>query len=493
MRFSATGLRLALTTLVVGSGLQLASAQEGQPADDSKPAVNSNDSSKPAEPKKDSPKSKPNDPVVPAPGDGLVPNKPAFFMNLAVNKANGKYGQGERLSVRFKSERDSHVYLLYHQADGSAVMIFPNKVQTNNLVKAKEEVSIPKAGDSFLFRVSAPFGDEALQVIASEEPIEMLDKLDASAGRAVAVPKQTLGDLADLVKKSPGKFGEHRAVIHTFAGAGPLPEPRKPARFGIVFTVPKGHDDPPEKVLDIARRGGELVEQALLGPGGIPSENLRVMTDEQSTSGAFEEAITKWLPSVSQPGDTIVIFYCGHGVQVPARDESEPDGYDEVLTTYNYDRKNPYDTGILDDHLARWLQELPGRQIAMIMETCHGGGLVDGTGMSSLMRDDAKRCHDISNLNTAIVTACLPEEYSRFYKNDPASFMPWLFVEAMQKLPKPVSFNQAFGYYRERLPKVLARGQNVPDYSQVPSFTDFCLLPIVLVPADSNSTAPAGQ
>ena len=223
MRYSSRALRMFVASVVLGCLTQVVAGQETKPptGGDGKPAATSDP--KPSDPKPT---------VPPPPGDGLVPKQPAFLMNVAVNRADARYSQGERLSVRFKSERDAHVYLLYHQADGSVLMIFPNKAQSSNLVKAKEEVSIPKPGDSFRFRVAAPFGEEAMQVIASEKPIEALDKLDSSAGRAVAVPKAALEVLAATIKQAPGQFAEHRAVIHTHPGGGPLPEPRQPARFG---------------------------------------------------------------------------------------------------------------------------------------------------------------------------------------------------------------------------------------------------------------------
>ena len=226
--------------------------------------------------------------------------------------------------------------------------------------------------------------------------------------------------------------------------------------------------------------------------GGIPLENARLITGEQATTGAFEEALTRWLPSASQPGDTIFIFYCGHGGQIPARDESEPDGFDEMMSTYDSDSKNPYDTTILDDRLARWLQELPGRQIGLMLETCHGGGVVDGLGMASMMRDEANRCHDVSQLNTAVITACLPDEVSRFFKNRPASLMPQFLSDAMRELPKPVSMQQAFDFYRKRLTATL-QNNGAPSYAQAPSLTDHALIPIVLVPADGAAASTAAK
>ncbi|QDU25100.1 Caspase domain protein [Anatilimnocola aggregata] len=422
--------------------------------------------------------------VPPSPGDSLVPTRPAFLMNVAVNRADPRYSHGERLAVRFKAETDCHVYLLYHQADGSTVMLFPNKAQPDTAVKANVEVSIPKAGDDFRFRIAAPYGKEAMQVIASKKRIELLDKLDASAGRAVAVSQATQDELAKLIKASADQFAEHRVVLQTQAAGGALPASRPPLRAGLFVGVnklkaTKHGDEAPQ-----ARGSAELMHKSMTTLGGVAPEHARVLTDTGATTASFEEAMTKWLPSITQPGDTVFLFYCGHGGPEPTDDPAEIDGMDEVITTY--------DKFVVDDQLGRWLQELPGRQIVMLMETCHGGGLVDARSLTGSIHDVARRVHDISQLNTIVVTACLPDEFSSFSKDLPAAFMPIYFDEAMRTLPRPVSVQAAFQHYRRKLRATIGADQE-------PVLLDNILLPVPLVlagaaakPAPQN-TAPQPQ
>ena len=412
------------------------------------------------------------------PGDALVPARPAFLMNVAVNRADAKYSHGERLAMRFKAEQDCHVYLLYHQADGSTVMVFPNQAQTDNAVKANVEVAIPKAGDSFRFRIAPPYGEEAMQVIASKKPIESLDKLDASSGRAVTVPKETLAELAKTIKGSADQFAEHRVVIHTQKGGGPLPENREPLRVGLFVGVNKLKNTKHGGETPQAKGSAVLMHKALTTLGGVTPVNARLLTDEQATTAAFEKSVTKWLPSITQPGDTVFLFYCGHGGPEPTDDPAELDGMDEVITTY--------DTYVVDDQLGRWLQELPGRQIVLLMETCHGGGLVDARAMASSIHDVTRRVHDISDLNTLLVCACLPDEFSAFSKDKEAAFMPLLFDEAMQNLPRPLSVQKAYKYYEKAIKEGIGQYQE-------PSMMDNILIPVLLVPAANQQQQPTPQ
>lgn len=423
-------------------------------------------------------------PPVARPGDDLVPNRPAFLMDVAVNREDRQYTQGERLSIRFKSERDAYVYLLYHQADQSTALIYPNVAQKENLVKAKESVSIPGKGDGFRFRIAAPFGEEALQVIASTKPIELLDKLNGGDARAVVVSGETRQALAELIKQSPDQFAEHRAVIHTYEGGGALPPAREPIRVGLFVGVNKLRDPRFGKEHEQVAGSAKVMHQQLTTVGGIKPENAKLILGEESTRANFEAAVTKWLPSVTQPGDTVFLFYCGHGGQTEAIDDSEPDGLDEFFSVYDSDSKRMRETVVSDDALARWLQELPGRQVVLIMESCHSGGVLDGRGMANAMTDEAGRVRDISQLNTVVITACLSDELSSFStKIKEATTMPLLFREAMTRLPRPISVQSAYRYYASKV----QRGQE-------PKMVDTALLPIVLVPAPTRPTnVPGGS
>ncbi|WP_254508866.1 DUF4384 domain-containing protein [Anatilimnocola floriformis] len=405
--------------------------------------------------------------VEPTPGSNLIPAKPAFLMNVAVNRKDATYSQGERLTVRFKAEVDCHVYLLYHQADGSTVLIFPNKAQPDNSVKANTEVSLPKAGDEFRFRVSAPFGKEALQVVAGKQPIAVLDKLDASAGRAVPVTKETQDELAKQIKASADEFAEHRVVIKTHEGGGKLPEPREAKRAGLFVGVNKLKATKHGNEVPQASKSAEIMHEALTTMGGIAPENAKVLTDVNATTAAFEDAMTKWLPSITQPGDTVFLFYCGHGGPEPTKDPSELDGNDEVITTF--------DSYVVDDQLGRWLQELPGRQIVLMMETCHGGGLVDARAMAGSISEVGRRVHDISDLNTMVICACLPNETSSFSTKREAAYMPEFLIKAMRTEMAPLTMTTAFQKYRERLFERVGTDQE-------PVFQDNIGLPVYLVP-----------
>ena len=457
--------------IAMGGMLQAASFGHAQPPPPRRPSLPA-ETTPPRPPREDT--RPPSDSAVPAeqadapPGEQLVPAQAGFLMNVSVNRPDANYTQGERLRVKFRSEKDAYVYLLYHQADGQTVIIFPNRGQADHHVTAKTDVAFPAAGDGFRFRIAPPFGEEALQVIASLEKIEALEKLQPQSKQAVPAPPEVLRELGRQIQQTPERFAEHRIVIHTHAGGGPLPQTPKAQRHGLFIGVDRLQRKGLGKEHPAVKGSAKLMHAAMTEFGGVDPQRAKLITGPEATLANIQSAVTGWLVKSTRPGDTVFIFYCGHGGQIDALDDSELDGKDELLTTYDTDPERLRETSIADDRLARWLQELPGRQIVLMVDSCHSGGLVDGPGLARAMVDESRRLRDVSRLNTIILTACLPDEDSAFFSKK-VTEMPRLLVQAMFNLPTPLTVQDAFRYYVARVGP-----------QQAPNLTDHALLPVHL-------------
>ena len=467
----------------------------GDPADSVAPLPS--DPSEPSHPPDDEqPDDTPNpDAPVPnpdVPGDDLVNPQPAFFVNVAVDREDGRYREGQTLTVRFQVEKESHVYLLYHQVDGTCLMLFPNQAHPDNKLAAKQVVTIPEPGEKFRFRVRAPFGEEALQVLASTQPVAELDVLDASLGRALPVSKEIQESLSTRIRQQPELFGEHRVRLETYE-ARKLPPTAPPARVGVFLGCNRSANQAADEGDRQFKGSAVAMAKIMTQRGGLDPQRVKVLVDDQATKANFETAISKWLPGVTQPGDVVFIYYCGHGGQIKNLDGTEQDGLDEFVSFYDSVPGADADwdaemrkKGMTDDALARCLQALPGRQIVLIADTCHGGGLIDARGMSRLFADEASRMRDISGLNTVVITGCLPDEVVTFDTRLDTTLLPIFFIESMEKASGPLTVAEAFENYRKSLGRFMA--ERFPDsasdvlFAQEPSYLDTALLPIYLVP-----------
>jgi hypothetical protein len=372
--------------------------------------------------------------------------------------------------------------------------LFPNEAAAKNLVPGKQTVTIPAAGDEFRFRVRPPFGAEVVQVLATLQPLAELDQLVQKTGRAAVVPGSVLAALAARLPREPTGWTEHRVPVRTLAKEA-LPPARAASRVGLFIGVNKYQDEKMCSPGERFRLGAELMAKTLVERGGIEAKHAKTIIAEQATKANIQEAIVRWLPSVSQPGDTVFVFYAGHGGTLKNLDGSKPDGRDGLLTTFDNDlgsgikSQEEYDARsrrkmITDDALARWLQELPGRQIVLLLSTCHAGAQIDAQVLSKFFAQQAARVKGISQLNVAVVAGCAPDESGYSDPSKPV-WMAYYMAEAMQRQTPPVTLRQAYEHYRQGqkqfLEELSKKFQSRVTGIQDPMFIENTLLPIVLV------------
>lgn len=433
--------------------------------------------------------------VPPFPGAGLLNDRPPFLAGVNVDHKDLSYRGGDTLTVRFTSEREAYLYLIYHQADGQSYLLFPNEAHLANRVPAGKWVTIPEEGQDFRFRISPPFGTEVLQVLATLQPAPELESLVKKTGRAAPVAKDSLDTLATRLKKDMTAWTEHRVPIRTAPGEQPTPvrkPARKPARAGLFVGVNKFESDKEKDEGKNARfrLGAELMAKVMAERGQLDPQRTRTLVGEETTRANIEEAITRWLPSVTQPGDTVFIFYGGHGGLIKNLDGTKPDGKDGVLTTYNdafQSQKlsiDDWDTEarkhfISDGTLARWLQELPGRQIAVLISSCHAGSMIDARLLARFASREVVRVKGISGLNVAVLVSCFPDEQTLSNVKKPV-WLAYYLAEAMSRLKAPVTLEQAYEFYRHE--HRLRMAQDGDTGFHEPVLTDTALLPIALVP-----------
>ncbi|HEY9166853.1 MAG TPA: DUF4384 domain-containing protein [Candidatus Kryptonia bacterium] len=84
-------------------------------------------------------------------------------IDVWVDRLDGVYHDGDTMSIYIRSTGDCYAQLVYNDAGGNSVLVFPNKVSWNSRVKGGVTYRIPGT-----FVVQAPFGREILKVYASD-------------------------------------------------------------------------------------------------------------------------------------------------------------------------------------------------------------------------------------------------------------------------------------------------------------------------------------
>lgn len=111
---------------------------------------------------------------------------------------------------------------------------------------------------------------------------------------------------------------------------------------------------------------------------GFESTHIRALLDGEATHASIRDAIQNWLIKDVSPADRVLLYYSGHGTQLPDRDGDEPDGLDEALlsadsTVALEDGFEVARNFILDDELGIWLSDIPSQDVLVLLDACHSG------------------------------------------------------------------------------------------------------------------------
>lgn len=146
---------------------------------------------------------------------------PYFKVELKLNRT--VFQAGDEVIVNIKTTKDCYLTLLNIAANDSVYVLFPNKFQNKNFIKANTGIEIPneKYRDSGLhIRVATLPGHkkdtEILKVIATKQKIFILDEIDTSSGFGLmGTPRIALTKLARWLSEIPVSERAEAATIYT--------------------------------------------------------------------------------------------------------------------------------------------------------------------------------------------------------------------------------------------------------------------------------------
>jgi hypothetical protein len=113
---------------------------------------------------------------------------------------------------------------------------------------------------------------------------------------------------------------------------------------------------------------------------GFADDEIKVLYDADATLENIERAMTTWVRDGVRTGDTVLIYFSGHGSRVPDTNGDEEDGADEVYLPHDaYVRRNhrpgepQFGNIVIDDEFATWLAAIPSRNVIVFFDSCHSG------------------------------------------------------------------------------------------------------------------------
>ncbi len=106
-------------------------------------------------------------------GDGMPTSD--IRVSAWVDRRDATYAPGDQLSVQVRTNRDAFITVLDIGTSGRATVIYPNKFQQSQRVRAFEVVQIPPEDSRIRITVGGPLGREVIKVFATDRPMEYFD------------------------------------------------------------------------------------------------------------------------------------------------------------------------------------------------------------------------------------------------------------------------------------------------------------------------------
>ncbi|HEV8443705.1 MAG TPA: caspase family protein [Steroidobacteraceae bacterium] len=145
----------------------------------------------------------------------------------------------------------------------------------------------------------------------------------------------------------------------------------KPRRRALLVGINK-YPDPANQLEGCVN--DTFLMSAMLQERGFAAEDIRMLLDDRATADGIRERLD-WLLEDAEDGAERVLFYSGHGAQMPGYNAQEKvDHVDECLVPWNFAWTK--ETAITDDDFFARYRNLPfnARFFAMF-DCCHSGGI----------------------------------------------------------------------------------------------------------------------
>lgn len=190
------------------------------------------------------------------------------------------------------------------------------------------------------------------------------------------------------------------------------------------------------------------IQQLLKISYNYTDNSILIMTDNQETIEKLPPSINTLKPTrqniireltnilkTTNTGDSLIITYSGHGINITDGNKDEKDGLDECIVTseLNY---------ISDDELYTILQknQKPNTTIIMLSDSCHSGTMLDLK--YNYLISDNKSAEPQSTVNETygqviLISGCCDAQTSAdaVINNKPRGAMTWALLETLKQSP----------------------------------------------------------
>jgi uncharacterized caspase-like protein len=231
---------------------------------------------------------------------------------------------------------------------------------------------------------------------------------------------------------------------------------------------------------DFAAHDAQVMNDYLIKTLGLQEENVALLTDDHAARTDLEKYLEKWLPNRVEKGDTVFIYFSGHGAPNPKTGEAYMVPYDgdpAYIDTTGYPLKRLYEQ----------LATLPAKEVVVMLDSCFsgaGGRSVIAKGMRPMGLSVETPVQ--AKGKTVVLAASSGDQVSSTYDPKGHGLFTYFLLkglqgEADQNKDGAVDLQEAFDYLKPQVERIARREYNNEQTPQLLGNHDLLLKGVPLV------------
>ena len=232
-----------------------------------------------------------------------------------------------------------------------------------------------------------------------------------------------------------------------------IPTSRQHA-YAIVIGIEEYQQKLPKA--DYAAHDAEIMGQYLTKALGYQEENVVVLLNERATKTSMEKYVEGWLVDRVEKGDSVFIYYSGHGAPNPKTGKA-------FLVPYDGDPAFVEQTGYPLERLYERLSALPAKEVVVMLDSCFsgaGGRSVIAKGMRPMVLSVENPL--LIKGRTTVLTAGAGDQVSSTYDQKSHGLLTYFFLkglqgEADQNNDKRIELRELFEYLKPQVERTARR------------------------------------
>jgi hypothetical protein len=239
-----------------------------------------------------------------------------------------------------------------------------------------------------------------------------------------------------------------------------VPEGQTAARknaYAIVVGIEQYRQKLPKA--DFAAHDAQVVNDYLIKTLGLQEENVVLITDDHAGRTDLEKYVEKWLPNRVEKGDSVFVYFSGHGAPNPKTGEA-------YLVPYDGDPAYIDTTGYPLKRLYEQLATLPAKEVIVMLDSCFsgaGGRSVIAKGMRPMGL--SVETPVLAKGKTVVLAASSGDQVSSTYDAKGHGLFTYFMLkglqgEADQNKDGAVDLQEVFDYIKPQVERVARREYN---------------------------------